>query len=380
MTLDYEMLKLVWWGLIGALIVGFLLTDGFDMGIGALLPFIGKTDEERRVMINSVGPHWEGNQVWLVTTIGALFAAWPLVYAMAFSSFYFMMMLVLFALFLRPIAFDYRSKIDDPAWRSTMDKGLFIGSTVPPLIFGLVIGNLFIGVPFHFDDTMRPFYTGSAVDLINPFGILTATTTLALVVMHGATWLQMRTVDSLESRARMIAKYSAIIVFILIGAAGTWLYFAIDGYLITTMPEANDSFTPMSKTVVSQSGAWFNNYQLYPWTKLAPAASLLGCILVYFAAHHDRSGWAFIGSCITIIGIVSAAAIALFPFVMPSSSTLSHSLTIWDATSSFMTLKIMFWLAVFFVPIIVIYTTWTYRKMWRRLDNHFILNNHHSSY
>jgi len=380
MTLDYETLKLIWWGLIGALIVAFVLTDGFDMGIGALLPFIGKTNEERRIMINSVGPHWEGNQVWLVTAIGALFAAWPLIYAMAFSGFYFVMMFTLFALFLRPIAFDYRSKIDTPHWRNAMDKGLFLGSTIPPFLFGLIFGNLFIGVPFHFGEFMRPTYTGDFTTLFNPFAILIGILSLTLVIMHGATWLQMRTVDSLESRARMVAKASAIILVVLFATAGIWLYLGIDGYVITHMPDANLSFTPDAKQVSHQAGAWFLNYTTYPWTKLIPTLGFLGCVLVFIAAHFDRPGWAFFGSSLAIIGIISTAAASLFPFIMPSSSQLGHSLTIWDATSSLMTLKIMFWIAAFFVPIIISYTCWNYSKMWRRLDTHFILNNTHSSY
>ncbi len=380
MILDYETLKLVWWGLIGALIIGFMLTDGFDMGIGALLPFLGKSDEERRIMINSVGPHWEGNQVWLVTAIGALFAAWPIVYAMAFSGFYFMMMIILFALFLRPLAFDYRSKIDQPAWRATWDRGLFIGSTVPAFVFGLIVGNLFIGVPFHFDEFMRPYYTGSFLALIHPFAILTGILTIAMTVMHGAAWIQMRTVDSLESRARLVAKITALIVFALFAVIGLWIAFGIEGYHIDMMPDPNSSFTPDAKQVSLQNAGWLNNYQHYPLTQLVPLFGFISCLLVFISAHFDRPGWAFLSSSLVIISIISTAAIALFPFIIPSSSTLAHSLTIWDATSSETTLNVMFWVAAFFVPIIMAYTTWTYRKMWRKLDTHFILNNHHNSY
>ncbi|MCL4139946.1 UNVERIFIED_CONTAM: hypothetical protein GTU68_009226 [Idotea baltica] len=331
-------------------------------------------------MINSVGPHWEGNQVWLVTAIGALFAAWPIVYAMAFSGFYLAMMIILFALFLRPLAFDYRSKVDNVHWRSTMDKGLFLGSTIPPLMFGIIFGNLFIGLPFHFDEFMRPYYTGNAAALFNPFAILVSVLTLNLITMHGATWLQMRTLDSLESRSRLVAKVSAVSLLVLFISAVLWLYVGIDGYVITHMPDANSSFMPTVKEVSHQAGAWFANYQTYPWTKLIPLSGLLGCIFVFIAAHYDRSGWAFVSSSLSIIGIIGSAVTALFPFIMPSSSQLGHSLTMWDATSSLMTLKIMFWIAAFFVPIIVSYTFWTYSKMWRRLDNHFIRSNTHSSY
>ncbi|MAC47986.1 MAG: cytochrome d ubiquinol oxidase subunit II, partial [Oceanospirillum sp.] len=192
MILDYETLKLAWWVLVGVLLVGFMVTDGFDMGAGILLPFLGKNDAERRVIINTIGPHWDGNQVWFITAGGALFAAWPAVYAVAFSSFYFAMMLVLFALFFRPVGFDYRSKIADPRWRSTWDWGLFISGTVPSLVFGVAFGNLLLGVDFYLDDLLRPHYQGSFFDLFHPFALLCGVVSLMMLTTHGAIWLQMR--------------------------------------------------------------------------------------------------------------------------------------------------------------------------------------------
>jgi len=169
---DYETLKLIWWVLISVLLIGFVITDGFDMGVGALLPVIGKTDEERRMMINSIAPHWEGNQVWLVLAAGAIFAAWPTVYATSFSGFYVAMMLTLFALFFRPVGFDYRSKLADSRWRSSWDWGIFAGSTVPPIVFGIAFGNLLQGVPFTLDVYLRSTYHGSFFGLLNPFALL----------------------------------------------------------------------------------------------------------------------------------------------------------------------------------------------------------------
>lgn len=153
MIIDYETLKLIWWMLVGVLLIGFVITDGFDMGAGALLPFLGRSDDERRVIINTVGPHWDGNQVWFITAGGAIFAAWPAVYAAAFSGFYIAMLLVLFALFFRPVGFDYRSKIEDPRWRRTWDWGLFVGGAVPALLFGVAFGNLLLGVPFEHNES-----------------------------------------------------------------------------------------------------------------------------------------------------------------------------------------------------------------------------------
>ncbi len=174
--LDYEILKFIWWVLVGVLLMGFAITDGMDMGVGVLLPFVARTDAERRIAINTVGPHWDGNQVWLITAGGAIFAAWPAVYAAAFSGFYMAMLLVLFALFFRPVGFDYRSKIDDTLWRSAWDWGLFVSGAVPALIFGVAFGNLLQGVPFHLDDMLRSHYQGSLLSallpLLNPFALL----------------------------------------------------------------------------------------------------------------------------------------------------------------------------------------------------------------
>jgi cytochrome d ubiquinol oxidase subunit II len=380
MVLDYETLKLIWWALIGVLLIAFAVTDGFDMGVGTLLPFMGKTDEERRIMINTVGPHWEGNQTWLVTAGGALFAAWPLVYAMAFSGFYLAMMLTLFALFLRPLGFDYRSKLTNPTWRTSWDWGLFIGSFVPPVIFGVAFGNLLLGVPFSFDEYMRPTYTGSFFQLLNPFALLAGVISITMVIMHGAVWLQMRTLDSIEGRARNMAKMSSLALILLFAAAGLWLYFGIDGYVINYMPDPNSAFTPDQKLVSIEAGAWLANYQLYQWMMLAPAAGFSGALLVYIAANSDRSGIAFMGSTVSIAGIILTAGFSLFPFVMPSSTDLNSSLTLWDSASSELTLTIMFWVSMFFIPLIAAYSFWTYRKMWRRLDSHFIRNNEHTTY
>lgn len=380
MVLDYETLKLVWWLLIGVLLIGFVLTDGFDMGVGTLLPFVGRSDEERRVMLNTVGPHWEGNQVWLVTAGGALFAAWPLVYAMAFSGFYLAMMLTLFALFLRPVGFDYRSKIDNTKWRRSWDWGLFVGSAVPPIIFGVAFGNLLQGVPFHFDEFMRPYYTGSFWQLLNPFALLAGVISLLMVIMHGAVWLQARTVDSLEWRCSRVAMVSSIALLILFALAGIWVAKGLDGYIIMLMPDAGSSFTPEMKQVMTQSGAWMQNYDLYPWMMWAPTIALLAMAGVFLASRAGKSALAFISSSLALTGVILTAGFSMFPFVMPSSTDVNSSLTLWDATSSELTLKIMFWVAVIFVPIILLYSFWTYRKMWRRLDLHFIRDNQHSTY
>ncbi len=365
---DYETLKLVWWVLIGVLLIGFAVTDGMDMGVGNLLLFIGRNDDERRVMINTVGPHWDGNQVWLVTAGGAIFAAWPAVYAAAFSGFYFAMLLALFALFFRPVGFDYRSKLDNPAWRKGWDLALFIGSAVPALVFGIAFGNLLQGVPFHLDEFLRPFYTGSFLALLNPFALLAGLLSVTMLTLHGATWLQMRTLDVLAERSRVAARRMALLSMLLFAAGGVWVATGIDGYRVIDMPPPGDLTSPLHKTVEVAAGAWFDNYRALPWTLLFPLLGFAGMLGAWWFAGARRPAMAFFSSSLAIVGVIMTAGVSMFPFIMPSSSNPSHSFIAWDAVSSPLTLTVMFWAAAIFVPIIVAYTSWNYYKMWGKVS------------
>ena len=380
MILDYETLKLVWWLLVGVLLIGFAVTDGFDMGAGALLPFLGRNDDERRVIINTVGPHWDGNQVWFITAGGAIFAAWPAVYAAAFSGFYVAMLLVLFALFFRPVGFDYRSKIENPTWRSLWDWGLFAGGAVPALVFGVAFGNLLQGVPFQYDEFLRPTYTGSFWGLLNPFALLSGVVSLSMLVMHGAVWLQLRAAEPIESRARAAVKIAAWVLIASFAAAGLWLAWGIDGYRILSMPDAGALPNPLAKTVETAAGAWLANYASYPWMMMAPLLGFAGALLTWLLSAARRPGWAFVTSALAMTGVILTAGFSMFPFIMPSSTALSSGLTVWDAPSSQRTLTVMFWAAVIFVPIILAYTTWTYRAMWGKVTVEHIRTHSHSAY
>jgi cytochrome bd ubiquinol oxidase subunit II len=380
MILDYETLKLVWWLLIGVLLIGFAVTDGFDMGVGILLPFLGKNDDERRVIINTIGPHWEGNQVWFVTAGGAIFAAWPAVYAAAFSGFYFAMMLVLFALFFRPVGFDYRSKIEHPSWRKTWDWGLFAGGAVPTLVFGVAFGNLLLGVPFQYDEFLRPTYTGSFWALLNPFGLLAGVVSFSMLAMHGALWLQLRADNIIAVRARTAAQWAGVILIVSFALAGLWVSYGIDGYQILSMPLTDAQPNPLAKVVGVGEHAWLANYSLHPWMITAPVLGFMGTLVTLLLVRVNRPGLGFISSGLAISGVILTAGFSLFPFVMPSSSMPGASLTVWDAPSSLRTLTVMFWAAVIFVPIILAYTVWTYRALWGRVTVQQIRDNTHSAY
>ncbi|PKF51236.1 cytochrome d ubiquinol oxidase subunit II [Enterovibrio nigricans] len=376
---DYEILRLIWWLLIGVLLIGFAVTDGFDMGVGALVPVIGKTDNERRVMINSIAPHWDGNQVWLITAGGALFAAWPLVYAVSFSGFYLAMILTLAALWFRPIGFDYRSKIEDPRWRKAWDAAIFIGGFVPPIIFGVAFGNLLQGVPFELSELLVPTYRGNFFGLLNPFAILCGLVSLFMIVTQGATWLQMKTTGDLHTRSRNVAQLTAVLTAVCFAIAGFWAQ-SIEGYVITSEIITNATSNPLTKEVTTMTGALFNNYNEYPLLWIAPALAVIMPLLAAASSRFERCGFAFLFSSLAIAGVILTAGFALFPFVMPSSLFPSQSLTMWDATSSELTLNIMTVVAFVMVPIILGYTTWCYYKMFGRLDDKFIEENKNSLY
>ncbi|AFK00270.1 cytochrome d ubiquinol oxidase subunit II [Cronobacter sakazakii] len=378
--IDYEVLRLVWWLLVGILLIGFAVTDGFDMGVGMLTRILGRTDTERRVMINSIAPHWDGNQVWLITAGGALFAAWPLVYAAAFSGFYVAMILVLASLFFRPVGFDYRSKIEDMRWRNMWDWGVFAGSFVPPLVIGVAFGNLLQGVPFHFDKYQGMFYTGNFFQLLNPFSLLAGVVSVAMILTQGATYLQMRTTGELHLRSRTTAQISALVMMVCFVLAGVWVMYGIDGYVVTSAIDPRAASNPMNKEVVRQAGAWFANFNNMPALWAIPALGVVLPLLTVLASRLEKGAWAFVFSSLTLACVILTAGIAMFPFIMPSSTMLNASLTMWDATSSQLTLTVMTYVAAVFVPIILLYTTWCYWKMFGRITKEHIESNTHSLY
>ncbi len=377
--LDYVTLKLIWWALVGVLLIGFAIMDGHDMGVGTLLPFVGRTDKERRVAINTVGPHWDGNQVWFITAGGALFAAWPVVYATAFSGFYWAMILVLWALFFRPVGFDYRSKIHNAKWRSTWDWGLFIGGAVPPLVFGIAFGNLLQGVPFHFSNMLVSTYTGSFWQLLNPFALLTGVVSSAMITLQGGTYLAHRTEGVIQARAIKGGVVAALVLLCTFVIAGVWLQ-SIDGYRITSVVDIAGLPDILNKTVVREPGAWMANYGHYPVLWLLPALGLAGAAGAALLMLMRRTLAAFVASSLAVVGVISTAGVSMFPFVMPSSTVPAASLTVWDSVASHMSLAIMFWATLIFMPLIVMYTSWAYRVMRGKVTVAHIEANEHSAY
>ncbi len=360
--LNYEFLRLLWWALLGVLLIGIAVMDGFDLGAAILLPFVGRSDVERRVVINTVGPVWEGNQVWLILGGGAIFAAWPPLYAVAFSGFYLAMLLLLAALILRPVGFKYRSKLANPAWRNVWDGALFIGGLVPALVFGVAFGNVLQGVPFRFDDSLRMTYTGSLLGLFNPFALLCGLVSVSMLTMHGAAYLVCKARGPVQTRARIAGIGAALTTAVLFGLGGVWTAF-INSYVIQSFGGPEAASNPLAKTVVRHAGGLLDNYSAHPWMMAAPILGVCGCLIAALWFVLRRWGLAWVTSALAIAGVIATAGVSLFPFLLPSSLEPSSSLTVWDASSSPLTLEIMTVATAIFLPIILAYTSWVYRVL-----------------
>ncbi len=358
----YAILQVIWWLLLGVLLMGLAIMVGMDMGVGAILRYVGRTDIERRVALNIIGPHWDGNQVWFILGGGAIFAAFPLIYATAFSGFYVVMLLLLWTMIMRPLGFEYRSQLANPAWRNVWDWVFFVSGAVPMIVFGAAFGNLFHGVPFHFAWDMTSFYTGSFLGLLNPFAIVTGVLALALSAMMGALTVMNGAEGPMFQRARALAQLAAGLAIALFALCGIWVH-ALVGYRLLGGPGPGVPQTPLQQSVAIVPGAWLSNYGAHPVLWLVPLAGFAGMTGALLAARTGRShlGW-WLGA-LAWAGVIGTAGAALFPFMLPSSSEPSVSLTLWNSSSSKLTLLWMLGFAVFFVPLILWYTSWAFWVM-----------------
>ncbi|HCE38844.1 MAG: cytochrome d ubiquinol oxidase subunit II [Alcanivorax sp.] len=366
MLFDYDVLRLIWWALLGVLLVAFAVTDGFDMGVAALLPAVARNDGQRRQVINTVGPVWEGNQVWFVLGGGAIFAAWPALYAVSFSGFYLAMFLILVALIIRPVAFKFRSKRDEAAWRGRWDAALCFSGVVPALIFGVAVGNVLQGVPFHFDSDLRPFYTGSFFGLLNPFALLCGLVSLAMLVLHGATWLQIKADGEPAERARRFGLIAAAVVIVLFAIGGFWVA-NMDGYQVVGTLDPVGPSNPLRKEMTTEAGAWLANYGAQPLLWLVPLVGFGGAALAMLGLFTRIGALSFLGSKLSVAGIITTVGVSMFPVILPSSSEPGHSLMVWDASSSHYTLGIMLIATVILLPIVLLYTAWVYKVLWGKV-------------
>jgi cytochrome d ubiquinol oxidase subunit II len=372
---DYETLRVTWWLLLGVLLTGFAIMDGFDLGIASLLRVLAHDDDERRALLETIEPTWEGNQVWIILGGGAIFAAWPLLYAASFSGFYFAILLVLLAFIVRPVGFNFRNKLTDPRWRESWDWVLTVGGLVPTLIFGVAFGNLFLGVPFRYDETLRMTYEGGLIGLLRPFPLLAGLVSVALILMHGAAWAAYKADDLIARRAERLLRVLAPAFVALYAIAGAWLAFAVKGYAIVGHAAVDAPSNPLTKQV-AQGGSWLADGPLGFWACVAAAVAIVAALLVPLLATRARHLTAFVASALAVAGTIFSAGFALFPFLMPSNLDPRSSLTVWDASSSKTTLGLMLLAVAIFMPLILAYTSWVYHVLRGRVTLAHIKQTH----
>ena len=331
--MSYQFLQILWFILIAVLWIGFYFLEGFDFGVGMLLPFIGKKDIERRAIINAIGPTWDGNEVWLLTAGGATFAAFPNWYATMFSGFYLALFLLLVGLIIRGISFEYRSKDAAPKWRNMFDWMIAVGSFLPALLLGTAFGNLAQGVPIN----EKMMFTGNLFTLLNPYGLLGGLTTVAIFLLHGANFLGLKLDGELRTRANKLAKTLWIVASVLYVALGVFTYAA--GFWARGI--VNPGIVPIAAVVVLLATGYFLNKKM--------------------------EGWAFIMVGLNIVLTQVTFFSMTFPNVMLSTTNPAWSLTIYNASSSQYTLSVMSIIALIFVPIILVYQSWTYYMFRKRI-------------
>ena len=364
---DYATLRLIWWLILGALLIGFAIMDGFDLGIGATFRFVGRTDEERRALLESIEPVWDGNQVWFIFAGGAVFAAWPLLYAASLSGLYLVTFALLFALILRPVGFMFRNKIAAARWRDAWDWALLIGGAVPALLFGVAFGNLFLGLPFHFDELQRPVFTGGFFGLLRPFALLAGVVSLSMLIMHGSVYAALKVGEPMSVRAAAVGRVAALVYAICFIAAGIWVASVLAGHQIASQANMFGPSNPTAKDVAVYQGAWLVNYRVHRILWLVPASALLAAVVTWSLLGARRPGVAFLSSSVTLAGTILTAGIALFPFLMPSSTQPDQGLTVWDASSSARTLFLMLVAVGVFLPVVLAYTAWVFRVLRGRI-------------
>ncbi len=361
-----EVLQITWWILLGVLLTGFALTDGFDLGVASLLTTLARSDDERRLLINTIAPVWESNQVWLILGAGSIFAAWPVVYSVAFPTMYLAMLLVLACLIIRPVGLKFRSKMPNQQWRYAWDWAICVSSIVPTFVFGIAVGNAILGLPFSFEENLMLQTKSVFFPLFTPFSILAGFVSVSMLLAHGAAYLRLKIDHSIALKAhsvQKIASFTALVCFI---GSGLVLNNSEFGF---TLEEAGHAQNILSKAVgvqkieesIELSQRFFSNYAM-----IAALLAFFG-FMISMVSGKKHPSVGFLATSTSIIGVIATAGLATFPFILPSTIAPNHSLTVWDASSSQLTLFIMLIAVLIFLPFILTYVIWTYKVFAKRL-------------
>lgn len=377
--IEFEILRIIWWVLLGVLLAGFAIFGGMDLGVAALLPFVGKNESEKRIVINSIAPTWESNQVWFILGGGAIFAAWPLVYSIAFSNFYYALLLVLLVLILRPVGFDFRNKIDNKLWRWVWTIALFIGGVVAPMVFGVAVGNVMQGIDFDLDNFMYIKNSTDFWSLFTPFTLLCGLLSLSMMITQGACYLVIKTTDSVCNRAKLALKIFPLITIILFSIGG-FMASNMEGFAIIEGANPSSHSNPHEKVVMLTRGGWLENYYKMPWIMIAPILGFVAVTIVWLLVMLGKYSYLIALNSLSIFGIVTTVGLSMFPFIIPSKLHYTVSLTVWDASSSQLSLFIMLLAALVFMPIVLFYISWVYKVLFGKVTKEYIKQNNHELY
>lgn len=379
---QYEFLQIAWWFIIGAVLIVYVATVGFDIGVTMYMPFL-KNEIDKRIVLNTSAPTWDGNLTWIVFAGGAMFVTWPVVYSTAFSGMYAALLLILFSLFLRPPAYEYRNKIQHPAWKKICDISLLLSGVIPVFVFGVAMGNCFLGFSFHFNpNTFESYFTENFFQLLSPYALLSGLVSVLMVMMHGSVYLQRRTEGHLRTLGLKVHFISGILLLIAFTISGLVLMYHINGYTLISSA-AQPTIYPLQNVVHQNVGAWIESYNAYPWKYLAPFLAYAGTIESLWAAYYGWVNTAFWASCFAVGGIVATAGGTLFPFIMPSVTNPNESLTVWNSTSSQYALNIMLYLGFVLLLVIVAYKIFAYQTIWGKkstVTEQDVIENDHNFY
>lgn len=363
MMIDYTVLKIIWWVIMGGVLVVYASTAGYDSGVTMIMPFL-KSEKNRRIALNTSAPTWDGNQTWIVFAGGAMFVVWPVVYSTAFSGMYFALMFILWSLFLRPPGYDYRGKLPSHIWRRCWDVALFISSAVPVFLFGVAFGNCLLGFPFHFDPvTFRDYYTGNFWGLLSGFAILSGIASLLMILMHGSAYVARRTEGELRELGRKLHAVFAVLLLISFSIAGLLIMYRVNGYHLVSYPKHATIF-PLNNVVTRGVGVWMDSYKKYPWKYFGPVAAYAGILVSLWANYFRWYAFCFWGSVFAIGGMIGTIGFTLYPFIMPSATQPNQSLTVWNSTSSQYALNIMFYVGIILFIVILAYKAYTFHTIW----------------
>lgn len=362
--LDYTSLKIIWWAILGIIMIVYSTTAGFDFGVTMIMPFL-KKEEDRKLALAASMPTWDGNMTWVVFFGGALFVAWPVIYATAFSGLYYAFFAVLWTMFLRPPGFDYRERIDSPVWRRCWDIALLISSVMPVIVFGVGMANCLLGFPFLFDPfTLRDSYNGDFWDLLTGYAWLGAFLALSMIAMHGAAYLTRRVKGELHITAKRLHVIFALITLVLFTLFVILVSVDMKGYHLVSSP-ANPTAHPLKNVVQYVPLGWRNSYGMYPW-KYYPIILFYFAICISLWANYLKAyATTFWCSCLSIAGIIASCGATLFPFIMPSSIKPDQSLTVYNSTSSEYSLNMMLYVGIVLLLVILAYKIFAYSSIWR---------------